>query len=279
MSVLEDLAEPAWTQHLYLSEAHVQAALGMLADFHGATMGDDEILEDAREALHECGTYWAPVHRPAGELEQLEARWEGFVREFRHLDEELFARPDVLALGRRLREVQAEVNEGLRGSASRCLRGRALLHGDLRTANLFFAAESSGGAEVVPVNFRWAGLGLCAQDVAYLLVSSAELAVLASGKALRRLIVNAYLKPLRRKVGSFAAPSEAEFFRAFRLACLDYAKVVWGQHLAHKKPDWLQAANQCIGWCAHNRSVEHALGLVRFVARLLEGVEVPGFAD
>merc|ERR1712224_281441 len=119
------------------------------------------------------------------------------------------------------------------------------------------------------------GLGFGAQDVAYLLLSSADFSVLAHGPRLKALITSAYLKPLTSKVGRKHAPKQDDFFRTFRYACLDYAKVVWSYHLADKSPNWVRSAATNIGWCTHNRSLQHTIGIVRFVDQLLSGVDVP----
>uniref|UniRef100_A0A7S2CUD0 Uncharacterized protein n=1 Tax=Alexandrium andersonii TaxID=327968 RepID=A0A7S2CUD0_9DINO len=73
------------------------------------------------------------------------------------------------------------------------------------------------------------------------------------------------------------APTTKQFFREFRLACLDYAKVALGHHLAGYDPARLRKGRHNLKRPGHNRSVSHLLGFIRFLDRLLDGEEVPGF--
>lgn len=276
ISIVEDLAPPDWAQHFYLSRDHLAAALALLADLHGATAGDGDLLERARAVLHGDGSYWAPSQRDPAELGKLDAAWEGFVQNFAHLDEEFFQREAIIDLGRRLREAQAEVDAGLRGDDA---QGQlSLIHGDFKTANIFFSAKEDAPLEAVPIDFQWVGVGHGAQDVAYLLLSSAELEHLQDGPRLRELIETLYFQPLCRRTGVEPTPAGSDkFFALFRLACLDYAKVVFGYQLAGRGPDWVVGGRPILGRCAHNRDLNHTLGLVRFVDKLLDGEVVPGY--
>merc|ERR1712060_427630 len=75
--------------------------------------------------------------------------------------------------------------------------------------------------------------------------------------------------------GSFDYSAE-EFRRHYKLACLDYARVVFAYQLKDRDLAWVRGGAHVLGRCVHNRSVSHLMGLVRFLDSLLEEWELSG---
>lgn len=266
--VMEDLDASSWEQPMELDEARLSLALDALAAFHAASMGDAALLARARAQLHAEGTYWAPRNRPAGELEALDGAWEGFLVAFRSLEPDLFDADATRGIGARLREAQRHVDDGLRGAGDR--KGLCIVHGDCKAANMFFRTKGDVGPVCLPVDMQWCGVGFGAQDVAYLLLSSASLEVLADDERMRQLVLASYLDPLTARAPAGCAPDADEFMATFRLAALDYAKVVFAYQLKGRDLAWLRAGEAQLGRCVHNRSVDHLTWFVRFLLRELD---------
>lgn len=114
-------------------------------------------------------------------------------------------------------ELAAGLHAAAAGLASRlsslgAASGRTLLHGDFKTANLFFrpAADGGGAAAACPCDFQWAGTGVCMQDVMYLLWTSVEPGVVAAEE---EELLAFYREQLRRELaaaGVKRAPTDCE---------------------------------------------------------------------
>lgn len=89
--------------------------------------------------------------------------------------------------------------------------GRTVLHGDFKTANLFFQPAAAGAAaRVCPCDFQWAGTGVCMQDVAYLLWTSVAPEVVAERE---EELLWFYREELRRELaaaGVSSVPADCE---------------------------------------------------------------------
>lgn len=119
--------------------------------------------------------------------------------------------PAVAALAERLQAAAPALAARLNvlGAAS----GRTILHGDFKTANIFFQPGRPGAGAAVracPCDFQWAGAGVCMQDVAYLLWTSVDPATAAAHEA---DLLEHYRQLLRRELaeaGVKRTPSDCE---------------------------------------------------------------------
>ena len=184
--------------------------------------------------------------------------------------------PEIAALADRVVTNAAYVSRALAHEAqAHDGAWRTLVHGDFKSANLFFHVADAG---VTAFDWQWSGAGLGALDVAYLLNTSVAMAALGDGdgdETGELALLRVYHDQLMRKAAQTSGdwyPFDT-FRRHYALALLDYARVLLGCFWADLTPAKCAAkwsnANCGLGY----RSVPHLLRLVRRVDQSLRLVE------
>jgi len=213
------------------------------------------------QRLWERGGYWSLDKRPAGEVPLMAQRWQEFVKLWRHTDPSLFERHEICLLGERLMR-QAEVaDEFLHVHGP-----KALIHGDLKGAHLFF--PRSGDGEPTVIDWQWAGWGCPLCDVAYAIQGVASMHDLqAKGE---RSLLQVYLAALRTHGIELC---EKEACCLYRAACIDYARVVVGYFWVDCTVEEVECERENITELTHTREVEHVLRFIRHIDCLLAEFE------
>jgi len=226
-----------------------------------------ENIKRSVSRIWSAGTYWEWSKRPEGEVATLLACWANafenvFQEECASL-QQVHGFPDLATLGERLHFYAKQISDEVAK-----LPLQTLVHGDLKTHNIFFHKETN---DIKLIDFQWSGLGHPYHDLVYLLLSSAELRVLESigGKGFHSG------GPAERIWQSFSASRALEFdSRAWRLAILDYARAViayqWGVELSREK---IENGKGVLSKCSHNKSPIYAKEFIRIVEESLELVE------
>lgn len=164
---------------------------------------------DGDAAAHGAGGYWS-LEKRQDDLPRMEDEWRRWQAAVPPVGGSVEVATGVLELAAGLHAAAAGLASRLSslGAAS----GRTLLHGDFKTANLFFrpAADGGGAAAACPCDFQWAGTGVCMQDVMYLLWTSVEPGVVAAEE---EELLAFYREQLRRELaaaGVKRAPTDCE---------------------------------------------------------------------
>lgn len=185
-------------------------------------------------------------------------------------------------MGARLSASEPKVTELIRLGYD--ARNQCIVHGDLKTANILFANDweaselEKGGSGVCLIDFQWTGVGLAAQDLLYLFVSSAKLEILESTAEVQRLL-RFYLEVLgAHSHGRSNDYSLSMLERDMDLVLLEYARTVFGYQLKGKGPEWVEGGAATLGRCAHNRHVGHLRWLVERVEETLTRLEAGDLA-
>lgn len=181
-----------------LDETTATTALRWLADFHAA------FLEVDRSVLWAKGTYW--------HLDTRLDEWRQITR-------------DYVDLQRIARAVDSRLHRDGPGPAP-----RTLLHGDAKSENFIFSRD---GRQAASYDFQYAGSGLGAQDVAYLMASSVQSSVL---KTREMELLRGYHKRFLQQATESAqgrralAYSFEEFVSDYELGVLDFCRFCagWG---------------------------------------------------
>ena len=255
--LLECADERRHIQSSPLTAAQAKLALSSLARFHAAAWEDVDLLTSAAARLHEGGgCWWSLAQRGADEMARMHELWPRFLRGFAHLDPELLNRSSVVELPRRLAALAHWVAEELAVTPSQphC----TLIHGDYKAANLFLPVsehdETDGTVEeqaaVVPVDFQWVGFGLGMRDVAYHITHAVEVDALAPEGA-EEALVRCYCNSLRTRLAASAkaaggvasAYDDAIAMRHYRLACVDYARLLLTRFVTDASEGAFAAAN------------------------------------
>lgn len=185
LCIVEDLNPARYRQDMLLGREEMDRTLAAMARFHGVTWQNPELLSAAKEHLFENGAYWSPDKRDAKEVASLPKVWNEWLEQFSAvLGEEICESVGVQRLGSRLSASAEAVSDRLHQSFDS--PHQCLIHGDLKTANVLLATDwdaaalQQGDGGVMLIDFQWTGIGLAAQDLAYLFASSAHLDVLQS---------------------------------------------------------------------------------------------------
>ena len=121
--------------------------------------------------------------------------------------------------------------------APRLLR-RVVVHGDFKAENLFFEPHVSGpNPRCAACDFQWAGLGVGACDVVYLLTTSLCDGLLAEREA---ELLQHYRRAVVREMGVYA-PTPAEFEHEYAIALLDFARFVLADGPLVDGDEWICA--------------------------------------
>lgn len=242
-----------------------QQALLYLARLHSAAWGNAPLLALASQQLWASGGWWTFAKRGLSPLQQNAPRiWRELLCT---LEVELGAAgidvdaPSIATLGDRLVAQAEYIQQQLSSESLRALR--TLMHGDFKSANLFFEARSR---EVVAFDWQWTGVGLGAMDVAYLLATSASIAVLETEQQLLQF----YFDALRNKPADY---SFAQFQRHYVLATLEYAHILMARFWNGLSPATCAAKAGNTNCGLGYRSLPHVLRLVQSLDQGLAMVE------
>mmetsp|Transcript_17555 Transcript_17555/g.38396 ORF Transcript_17555/g.38396 Transcript_17555/m.38396 type:complete len:346 (-) Transcript_17555:49-1086(-) len=202
------------------------------------------------------GCYWSRDKRPYNEIDALPEVFERFLIEMKGVLPNLRTRYGHI--GEKLKEYA-----GLVSSRINDARPKTLVHGDLKTANIFFTASDGESPLAKFIDFQWSGVGVPASDIMYLLLSSGNYSVLEmisytkDGK-----FFHGELENLLRNFGYLRNP---DFVSQCQLVALDYARVVVAYQWKSATPKWFLAGQQNLGRCMHNKFYEHAETFLRII--------------
>ena len=153
-----------------------------------------------------------------------------------------------------------------------------LIHGDAKTANLFFK-ESNGKVECAFIDFQWSGVGLGMADVMYTLTSSSSYEI-GSVAQEHEQIIEYYRECLVEFTPEGTKiPETTELIRLSKYIKLELARSVFASQLAARTPESFIKAKTQLARCGHNRNLLYTLGLIRAVDKILAELEANGDLD
>jgi hypothetical protein len=311
----QDLGD-SHVQEFQLTRAHLESAVDWLSAFHAAALGrlnpsdggvgllddgthTDNVMDLASSCLWEQGSFWTADKRMAGSKppeERLVDSWARVCVNFEDAAPDFFNKQRVRELGRRLVAQADLVTELLGQSRTPCTSSpssqtcgaqagsrsspRVVVHGDFKTANMFFDRKS---LKLMPIDFQWCGGGLGALDLVYLLLSSSTLDVLHDSKCVGELIQQyhaAFMSAAQTHTngGPIVEYSLGSLERDMQLVLLDYAYNVIELQWSSATPASVTSQAQVLGRCVHNRSIPHLVWFVHMVDAVLHEFESQGGA-
>jgi hypothetical protein len=257
-----------------LELAETRQALSYLANLHASAWGQDDLIASARSKLWSAPCWWAFPKRGEKELAQASEIWPQVLSSWEKVFETEPSLPSPAALenlGERMIDEAAYISRCLSVDANASLN--TLVHGDFKSANLFFEGQSR---KVVAFDWQWSGVGLGAMDVANLLNTSVGISLVASDESELELLLF-YYDCLSERLEALGVASDLPksypfdaFERHYALASLEYARLLISNFWKNMTPQSCAAkagnANCGLGY----RSVPH---VVRMVRKLHEGLE------
>ncbi|KAG6595970.1 3'(2'),5'-bisphosphate nucleotidase [Phytophthora cinnamomi] len=260
---------------LELADTH--QALSYLANLHASAWGQEDLLENAGSELWPAACWWAFPKRGAKELAQALEIWPQMLSRWLKVFEAESALPPIAeleSLGERMIEQAPYISSSLSVDANSALS--TLVHGDFKSANLFFQAQSR---KVVAFDWQWSGVGIGAMDVANLLNTSVSISLLASDEHELELL-QFYYDCLGERLRALGVTSDLQksypfeaFERHYMLASLEYARLLISNFWKRMTPESCAAkagnANCGLGY----RSLPHVVRMVRKLHGGLQRVE------
>ncbi|CAB9503654.1 Protein of unknown function (DUF1679) [Seminavis robusta] len=191
--IMNDVRQSGYASHPdFLSPPQAMAALKWLAAFHALFWGQaaDTNDQEWRRDVWDRGGFWTPKQRKQDNNKQQQkstssVRVTGLAQQWNKTVKWLEGKhPDAISsstksLGARLEHVAGPIADFLMQQSQRNC-GSTLLHGDYKAANMFFRDNAEeeedqlGMEDVAVLDFQFAGMGVCAEDVAYLLFPDAR---------------------------------------------------------------------------------------------------------
>lgn len=285
--LMEDYSpEKGWSQVGLLDREQLRAVLSALADMHAFfwSFGGDEDYAELCAAVWDRATYYTPDRQASDMVEKLPCEWKKHHANFADdlASAGVTGSGDVSLenLGERLASCSGAIADRVHGvGADVNHRHRTIIHGDSKAANFFFRAGASEREwDVGIIDFQWCGFGHPMVDVAYTVVSSADMSQLSRDGTSEKEHVNFYVDCLHKafvrhgKARDMEAAAQLltlkDALEAYDDSVLDLSKLIVGYHWARIKasPKVLEARANMLGSNSYNKSVPHAIWLV---ARML----------
>lgn len=270
-SVTDDGQNYVHADCLQLRDA--KQALSYLASLHATALKKPGLVAQAAKDLWPSGGWWSFAKRGGlSGLENTSSIWETVRTSFASemvqagltIDDDKDAGGSLAErMIRQAPYISAQLFENVPESL------KTIIHGDFKSANLFFQAESR---DVVAFDWQWCGVGIGALDVAYFLNTSVSSDALANEDGLLRWYYDQFTTRLGGLQNDDAYPFEA-FERHYRLATLEYARVLlsnfWKDMTPASCATKFANTNCGLGY----RSVPHVLRLMEKLDQGLRCVE------
>ncbi|GMF63818.1 unnamed protein product [Phytophthora fragariaefolia] len=250
-----------------LELVETRQALSYLANLHASAWGQEDLLENADSQLWSAACWWALPKRGEKELAQAAEIWPQVLRHWSKVFEAESTFPptaELESLGERMVEEAAYISNCLSAEANAALR--TLVHGDFKSANLFFEAQSR---KVVAFDWQWSGVGIGAMDVANLLNTSVGISQLASNEAELELL-QFYYDCLSERLQALGVASDLQksypfeaFERHYMLASLEYARLLISNFWKRMTPESCAAKAENANCGLGYRSAPHVVRMVR----------------
>lgn len=257
---LDNMTGRSIDQKLVLNLEQAKAALHWLAKFHACFWGLESVDGESLSKLWPEGSYWS-LGKRSGDLDRMESEWEKTVGSFSEAFPEEFSTEHIVKLGSTICALAEELDSKLRNSQSSI----TLVHGDFKTANLFF-----GDGQVSACDFQWTGPGAGVKDVIYLIWTSVDPQVVQLHE--EELLNHYYvclISQLSSTNGSENSYTRESFYQQVDLAFLDYIRFLIGSMWGSITPESCAARAKSINQGTHKRFAKHLVGMVSKAANIL----------
>jgi len=251
----EGLDKPRGCQKQELNSEETKLALDWLASFHTSFLG----VQNLPDVLWPKGTYWSLEKRKT-EFERMTLEWNRTCESFRDVYPTIFTSPKIKDLAFRLQCIAADLDMLLKPTDEY----KTLVHGDFKTANLFFSSQG-----VAACDFQWIGEGLGVKDLIYLLYSSVSPhTVLTQEDEFLQYYYNAFVASSGDPLMDKTYPWD-DFKRDAEFAFLDYVRFLIGSMWGSVTPNSYLKLSDKINQGIHKRNPQHLVAMVRRADELI----------
>ncbi|KAL0489705.1 hypothetical protein AKO1_011411 [Acrasis kona] len=257
--LLEDLFAQGFTQpHVLYERKHVFSCLRFLARLHSTFWNK---TEQVQQLLWPEGSYWNLEKRPKDELTNLHITWPQLCERFSNE----FKNKNFRSLGSLLQKWSPWVTEQMAQ-----IKDRTLIHGDFKSANIFFRQDDNAAIQVATIDYQWSGAGAAIKDVMYLITSTHNIGLGVDNCKLEKEFLGVYCA-LLKEYGVQYDVEDALYH--FKLASLDHARIIMAYFLNGATPESLEKASSDPGEVGYCISVPHLVSLLEYYIMLFDEIE------
>mmetsp|Transcript_7682 Transcript_7682/g.10958 ORF Transcript_7682/g.10958 Transcript_7682/m.10958 type:complete len:480 (-) Transcript_7682:80-1519(-) len=283
--ILDSICSTKYFQDSPLEPHQVRKCLSTVAKLHACAWEEEEILHIAKERLS-VTSYHLPFRNPK-ELEMMEESWTKFTTAFCTSSpkaKELFAKPSIQILGKRIKDIAHYVSNELSPTATD--KYATLVHGDYKSMNVFLPVsvnqdtngeEENSSDDAIMIDFASVGVGFGMCDVAMNITHALHPQHLKDGQEER--LVEYYLEQLEMAFENKSSSSKKLSypkeiaFRHYKLAVIDYFRFVLGRFWKSATPESFEAKKNTKNRTLPNRNADSAFAFIERVDRYLVDFE------
>lgn len=290
--ILRSMSSKDYIQESPISLGQATKCLEAVAEMHASSWENVSLLQKAAARLSEKGgSYHLHIRNPA-EHQGLTSSWDNFRMNFQHLDPSLFAREEIVSLGKRIYDLAEYVSEQLSPSPNDPYA--TIVHGDYKAMNVFLPVvqeeddddddekKQKEKQKAIIIDFASTGLGFGMSDVAMHIPHAVHPSDLANGG--EEQLLNAYLDALQRarqrnysSVEQNAAPLTTYpkhlAIRHYKLASIDYFRFVLGRFWKTATVESFEKKKDSDNVTFPNRNVDSAFAFIKRVESYLSEFE------
>jgi hypothetical protein len=250
-----------------LTVDEVAQSLRALAAFHAAGWEKVPLLSQMADRLFDHAGSYTLQNRNPNELLKIEGNWAAFVNNFRRLNPDLFAREEIVSLGKRLSAVAKDVAGRLEIGPND--KFATIQHGDYKSMNIFLH-KSGLPDDVLFIDFASTGVGYGMADVAMHIIHALHPKDKQNG--IEEQLVDVYLKALEEHgVTGFDRESALELYD---YSIIDYARFMFGRFYGESStPENFEKRKDNMNTSFVNRNVDAAFAFSERVHTALKRVE------
>ena len=267
--VLESLGGDFY-QKSPLTPEEATECLRAVAGFHATAYEDAAMLKVVSDRLCEYGGSYHLRNRNPKELKNIQTTWAEFCKRVGSAAPEVFERPSVVNLAKRVQDMAESISEEL--SPAYNDKYATIVHGDYKAMNVFLAADKTEegkecaavAASPLPIiiDFASTGVGLGISDVAMHITHAVPPEHLVDGG--EEKLVETYLDALNKALPDHSRPCYPRdvAMRHYRLAVIDYFRFIMGRLWRGASLETFEKRKDSMNSVYVNRNIDAAINLI-----------------
>ncbi len=257
-----------------LSPEEATVCLEAIARFHATAYQDEKILAIVSDRLCEYGGSYHLRNRNPKELKNIQRTWADFCDAVKSAAPEVFERPSVQNLGRRIQKMAQMISEEL--SPAYDSDYATVVHGDYKAMNVFLSSKEGTDDTItsplpIIIDFASSGVGLGMSDVAMHITHAVPPRNLVDGG--EEQLVAKYLRALHEALpDNYSYPKDVAM-RHYRLAVIDYFRFVMGRLWRGATLETFEKRKDSMNSVYVNRNIDAAINFIERADKYLAEIE------
>mmetsp|Transcript_5185 Transcript_5185/g.9979 ORF Transcript_5185/g.9979 Transcript_5185/m.9979 type:complete len:467 (+) Transcript_5185:259-1659(+) len=256
-----------------LTPEEATECLEAIAKFHATVYEDGEVLKIVSDRLCEYGGSYHLKNRNPKELKNIQKTWADFCDGVQSAAPEVFERPSVKNLAKRIQDMAQSISEELSPAYNE--KYATIVHGDYKAMNVFIASkerENNDGASLpIIIDFASTGVGLGMSDVAMHITHAVPPQHLMDGG--EEKLVEKYLEALNEALPDHHSYPKDVAMRHYRLAVIDYFRFIMGRLWRGASLETFEKRRNSMNSVYVNRDIDAAINFIERADKYLAEFE------